>query len=48
MSAGQLTETGGKYARISLLEAATALKNGQVDALVTAPIHKSNVQGGGF
>ncbi|MES2646865.1 MAG: 4-hydroxythreonine-4-phosphate dehydrogenase PdxA [Bacteroidota bacterium] len=44
MNAGLLTETGGKYARISLMDAAEALKCGQIDALVTAPIHKSNVQ----
>lgn len=48
MTAGQLTETGGKYARISLMEASNALKNGHIDALVTAPIHKSNVQGENF
>jgi 4-hydroxythreonine-4-phosphate dehydrogenase len=48
MNAGQLTETGGKYARISLLQATGALKNGLIDALVTAPIHKSNVQGEDF
>ena len=48
MTAGQLTETGGKYARISLMEDSNALKNGHIDALVTAPIHKSNVQGENF
>ena len=48
MSAGQLTDTGGHYARISLLDASAALKSGQIDALVTAPIHKSNVQGENF
>ncbi|CAN5403776.1 4-hydroxythreonine-4-phosphate dehydrogenase PdxA [soil metagenome] len=48
MSAGQLTDTGGHYARISLLDASTALKNGHIDALVTAPLHKSNVQGENF
>jgi 4-hydroxythreonine-4-phosphate dehydrogenase len=45
---GQLSETGGSYARRSLMAAAEALKNGDIDALVTAPIHKSNVQGEGF
>ena len=45
---GQLNETGGKYARISLQMATEALKNGDIDALVTAPIHKSNIQGEGF
>lgn len=48
MNTGQLTETGGKYARLSLVQAAAALKNGQIDALVTAPIHKSNVQSEDF
>jgi 4-hydroxythreonine-4-phosphate dehydrogenase len=41
---GQLTEIGGQYARKSLLDATTALKEGLIDALVTAPIHKSNIQ----
>jgi len=41
---GQSTEAGGKYALASL-EAATAdLKNGSIDALVTAPINKDNIQ----
>ncbi len=39
---GALTDTGGKYAVRSLRVAAQCLKDGQVDALVTAPIHKSN------
>lgn len=41
---GALTETGGKYAVRSLLVAAQCLKDKQLDALVTAPIHKSNTQ----
>jgi 4-hydroxythreonine-4-phosphate dehydrogenase len=41
---GQLNETGGKYARISLEMATEALKKGNIDALVTAPIHKNNIQ----
>ena len=41
---GALTETGGKYAVRSLLVAAQCLKDGQLDAIVTAPIHKSNTQ----
>lgn len=45
---GQLTELGGHYARLSLMEAAKALKGGQIDALVTAPIHKSNIQHADF
>jgi 4-hydroxythreonine-4-phosphate dehydrogenase len=39
---GTLDETGGKYAIISLLAAAEALKAGKINALVTAPIHKNN------
>lgn len=45
---GQLNETGGKYALISLQEAAQALKAGQIDGLVTAPIHKKNIQSAEF
>jgi 4-hydroxythreonine-4-phosphate dehydrogenase len=41
---GQLTEAGGKYAVISLLAAADALKQGHIHGIVTAPIHKKNVQ----
>jgi 4-hydroxythreonine-4-phosphate dehydrogenase len=41
---GALTETGGKYAIRSLMVATQCLKDGQLDALVTAPIHKSNTQ----
>lgn len=41
---GQLNETGGKYAVISLLAAAEALKQGHIQGLITAPIHKKNVQ----
>ena len=45
---GQLTETGGKYAIISLSIAAEALKAGKIDGLVTAPIHKKNIQSDTF
>lgn len=41
---GELTEQGGKYALISLEAAVLALKNNQIDGLVTAPIHKKNIQ----
>lgn len=41
---GSLNETGGKYAVASLTTAAQALKEGKIDALVTAPIHKKNTQ----
>jgi len=45
---GQLTESGGKYAVISLQAAAYALKQNHIDGLVTAPIHKKNVQSAEF
>lgn len=45
---GQLNETGGKYAVKSLLAAANALKDGHIQGLVTAPIHKKNVQSAEF
>ena len=41
---GVLTDTGGKYAVRSLMVAAQCLKDGQIDALVTAPIHKGNTR----
>ena len=41
---GQLTDIGGKYAVLSLQTAVGALKQKQVDGLVTAPIHKKNIQ----
>ena len=41
---GQLTNVGGKYAVQSLVIAAQALKEGRIDGLVTAPIHKKNTQ----
>jgi 4-hydroxythreonine-4-phosphate dehydrogenase len=45
---GQLTETGGKYALISLQQATQALKEGHIQGLVTAPIHKKNIQSADF
>lgn len=45
---GMLNEAGGKYAVRSLMVAAQCLKDGQIDALVTAPIHKSNTQSPDF
>lgn len=45
---GELNEIGGKYAIISLRAAAQALKDGQIQGLVTAPIHKKNVQSDDF
>ncbi|MEJ0081184.1 MAG: 4-hydroxythreonine-4-phosphate dehydrogenase PdxA [Puia sp.] len=45
---GQLTETGGLYAIKSLISATEALKDKKIDALVTAPIHKKNIQSADF
>lgn len=45
---GVLNETGGKYAVLSLTMATEALKAGKIDGLVTAPIHKMNVQSEAF
>jgi len=41
---GQLNEMGGKYAVRSLVMAAQALKEGRIQGLITAPIHKNNSQ----
>ncbi len=41
---GRLTDNGGKYAWRSLQQAAQALKDGHIHGLVTAPIHKKNIQ----
>ena len=45
---GILNEIGGKYAVMSLIAAAQALKEGKIDGLVTAPIHKKNTQSDTF
>ncbi len=45
---GQLNETGGKYAVLSLQTAVAALKQKQIDGLVTAPVHKKNIQSAEF
>ncbi|HEV7621948.1 MAG TPA: 4-hydroxythreonine-4-phosphate dehydrogenase PdxA [Flavisolibacter sp.] len=45
---GQLNETGGRYAVKSLFAAAEALKAGHIEGLITAPIHKKNVQSDEF
>jgi 4-hydroxythreonine-4-phosphate dehydrogenase len=45
---GQLNEIGGKYALLSLQEATKALKEGHIQGLVTAPIHKKNIQSAAF
>lgn len=44
INAGQLNETGGKYARLSLETGVQALKEGHIQGLVTAPLHKKNIQ----
>ena len=41
---GLLNDIGGKYAALSLLTAVAALKQQQIDGLVTGPIHKKNIQ----
>jgi 4-hydroxythreonine-4-phosphate dehydrogenase len=41
---GVMNEAGGKYAAKSLLEATACLKSGEIQAIVTAPIHKKNIQ----
>lgn len=41
---GKLNDVGGKYAVRSLLVAAQCLKDGNINAIVTAPIHKKNTQ----
>lgn len=45
---GLLNDTGGKYAVLSLVTAAQALKIGKIDGLVTAPIHKKNTNSEAF
>jgi 4-hydroxythreonine-4-phosphate dehydrogenase len=45
---GTLNNSGGQYAVKSLKFATQALKDGKIDALVTAPIHKNNVQSADF
>ena len=41
---GVMNDIGGSYAIKSLTTAAQALKEGKIDGLVTAPIHKKNIQ----
>jgi 4-hydroxythreonine-4-phosphate dehydrogenase len=45
---GQLSDTAGRYAVLSLQTAVAALKQKQIDGLVTAPIHKKNIQSADF
>jgi 4-hydroxythreonine-4-phosphate dehydrogenase len=45
---GKASDIGGKYALISLEKATEALLNNNIDALVTAPINKHNIQSPDF
>ncbi len=45
---GTLNEIGGKYAFLSLQAGVKALKEKNIHALVTAPIHKKNIQSDKF
>src|ERR1700748_2503638 len=45
---GQLTEVGGTYAIKSLTMAVEALRDRKIQGLVTAPIHKKNIQSATF
>lgn len=45
---GQMTEAGGRYGILSLQTAVAALKQKQIDGLITAPIHKKNIQSAEF
>ncbi len=45
---GEATEESGKYALLSLRAAVAALKEDAIDALVTAPINKNNIQSEDF
>lgn len=45
---GQISDTAGKYAARSLSVAVQCLKDGQIEGLVTAPIHKKSIQGNDF
>jgi 4-hydroxythreonine-4-phosphate dehydrogenase len=48
MQPGQITEAGGKYGVRSLMVATQCLKDGQLEGLVTNPIHKKNSQTNDF
>jgi 4-hydroxythreonine-4-phosphate dehydrogenase len=48
INAGQLNEAGGRYARLSLQYAVDALKAGHINGIVTAPLHKKNIQSQDF
>ena len=44
LNIGESSEEVGKYAYLSLEKAKEALKNNEIDVLVTAPINKSSIQ----
>ena len=48
LSCGKLTTEGGVYLKDSLFAAVKALKNKKIDALVTGPINKKNIQSDDF
>ncbi|MEQ9426308.1 MAG: 4-hydroxythreonine-4-phosphate dehydrogenase PdxA [Cyclobacteriaceae bacterium] len=48
IKAGEVTEEAGKYAAISLKRASDDLKAGHIQAIVTAPINKKNIQSEDF
>ena len=48
LSIGQSTEEGGRFALLSLERASKDLLDGNIDALVTAPINKENIQSDEF
>lgn len=48
LTLGEQNEIGGKYAFLSLERAMEDLNSGKIDALVTAPINKLNIQQEGF
>ena len=48
LSYGKLTTEGGVYSKDSLFAAVKSLKNKDIDALVTGPINKKNIQSDDF
>lgn len=48
VNVGESTEIAGKYAAMALKVACNDLKNGLLDAIVTAPINKNNIQSDDF
>ncbi|MGN6616653.1 MAG: 4-hydroxythreonine-4-phosphate dehydrogenase PdxA [Ilyomonas sp.] len=48
INAGTLNNIGGKYALSSLMQATQALKERRIQGMVTAPIHKKNIQSAEF